>query len=131
MSSIQLLLVIKLLIFLPSHRFLNLFFIWFQTWIEKRYIINGFPQNSNILYKYKLMLLLCNIFELCLQMTITCIYFCLLFLLQAMKYLSDQIFCINSKSEKGRGRKKWNEILSKWYRFVVLCNYAVLHCILP
>lgn len=106
--------------------------MWFQTWVEKRYIINSLPQNSNILYTCKLMQLSCNIFELCLQMTITCIYFCLLFLPEAQKYLhlSDQIFYTNRKSEKVKERKKWDEIFSKWCRFIVLRNYAVLPCTL-
>lgn len=48
-----------------------------------------------------------NILELCLQMTITGIYFCLLSLPEAQKYLHlrDQISYTNSKSEKVRERK--------------------------
>lgn len=101
MSSIQLSWTTKLLTFLPSHWFLYLFLIWFRTWVGKKYIINGFPQNSNILYKCKLMQL-CTIFELCLQMTIIWIYFCLLSLPEAQKclYLRDQIFYTNSNLKK-------------------------------
>lgn len=109
LSSIQLLSITKLLIFFPYHWLLYWFLIWFQTWVGKGYTINGFPWNSNILYKHKLMQLLCIIFEPYLQMTIVHVYFCLLSLPGTQKYLLiDQIFYTNSKSEKVR--KEINEI---------------------
>lgn len=110
MSSIQLSSVTKLLIFLPSHWFLYLFLIWFQTRVAKRYIINGFPQNSNILYKCKLMQLLWNIFELCLQMTIMCIYFCLLSLPESRNIFILEIKFSAPTANQKRAEKEKKEI---------------------